>query len=124
MTQLEFLFPVPYSQGWRVIFFFRDDVDNFTVTKQIFDELELGTYSEQDCRLVRHVCSLVSKRAAYLASAGIACLLNKMGRKEATVGVDGSLYRFHPFFHDLMMEKISQLIRPNLSCNVIVDFMR
>ena len=46
---------------------------------------------------------------------GIACLLNKMGRKEATVGVDGSLYRFHPFFHDLMMEKISHLIKPNLS---------
>ena len=45
-------------------------MDNFTVTKQIFDELELGTHTEQDCRLVRHVCSLVSKRAAYLASAG------------------------------------------------------
>ncbi|KAK3742893.1 hypothetical protein RRG08_061490 [Elysia crispata] len=98
-----------------------DDVDNFTVTKQIFDELELASHTEQDCRLVRHVCSLVSKRAAYLASAGIACLLNKMARKEATVGVDGSLYRFHPFFHDLMMKKISQLIRPNLSFKLILS---
>ena len=53
--------------------------------------------------------------SVFCSISGIACLLNKMARKEATVGVDGSLYRFHPFFHDLMMKKISQLIRPNLS---------
>lgn len=45
---------------------------------------------------------------------GIACLLNKMNRPEVTVGVDGSLYRFHPHFHDLMMEKIQQLLNPGL----------
>lgn len=41
--------------------------------------------------------------------AGLACLLRMMGRPEVTIGVDGSLYRFHPFFHDLMMEKIRTL---------------
>ncbi|RUS89595.1 hypothetical protein EGW08_002613 [Elysia chlorotica] len=95
-----------------------DDVDNFAMTKEILEELELTSPTDQDCRLVRHVCSLVSKRAAYLASAGIACLLNKMGRERATVAVDGSLYRFHPFFHDLMMEKTAQLIQPNLSFKI------
>jgi len=98
-----------------------DDVDTFTVTKQIFEELELVTHNEQDYRLVRHVCSLVSRRAAYLASAGIACLLNKMGRREVTIGIDGSLYRFHPFFHDLMMEKVKQLIRPDISFKMMLS---
>lgn len=50
--------------------FCRDDVNSFTVTRQILDELELVTHTEQDYRLVRHVCSLVSRRAAFLASAG------------------------------------------------------
>nr|KAG5700615.1 hypothetical protein BaRGS_015445 [Batillaria attramentaria] len=86
-----------------------DDVDSFKTTKQIFEELEIINVSEQDCRLARHVCSLVSRRAAFLSSAGVACLLQKMKRKDVTVGVDGSLYRFHPFFHDLMMEKIRVL---------------
>ena len=48
----------------------RDDSDTFKTTKQIFDELEIDNVTEQDCRLVRHVCSLVSRRAAFLASAG------------------------------------------------------
>lgn len=56
----------------------RDDINNFTVTKQIFEELELVTHSEQDYRLVRHVCSLVSKRAAYLASAGSVRMLDNI----------------------------------------------
>ncbi|BFZ01473.1 hypothetical protein BsWGS_04512 [Bradybaena similaris] len=98
-----------------------DDVNNFTVTKQIFEELELVTHNEQDYRLVRHVCSLVSKRAAYLASAGIACILNRMNRKEATVGVDGSLYRFHPFFHDLMMEKTKVLTKKGLHFKLMLS---
>uniref|UniRef100_A0A0B6Z8L9 Phosphotransferase n=1 Tax=Arion vulgaris TaxID=1028688 RepID=A0A0B6Z8L9_9EUPU len=98
-----------------------DDVNNFTVTKQIFEELELVTHNEQDYRLVRHVCSLVSKRAAYLASAGVACLLNRMDRKETTVGVDGSLYRFHPFFHELMIEKTKALIKPGLHFKLMLS---
>jgi len=49
-----------------------------------------------------------------LLSSGIVCILNKMGKKEVTVGVDGSLYRFHPHFHDLMVEKITQLLDPGL----------
>ena len=49
---------------------YSDDSDSFKTTKQIFDELEIENVTEQDCRLVRHVCGLVSRRAAFLASAG------------------------------------------------------
>ncbi|KAK7109954.1 hexokinase-like isoform X2 [Littorina saxatilis] len=90
-----------------------DDTDSFPMTKQIFQELEIETVTDQDCRLVRHVCALVSRRAAFLSSAGVACILNKMKRPEVTVAVDGSLYRFHPHFHDLMMEK-TRVLAPGI----------
>lgn len=44
----------------------------------------------------------------------MAALLNKMDRQDVTVAVDGSLYRFHPHFHDLMVEKIQQLVKPGI----------
>lgn len=86
-----------------------DEASNYKSTKQIFQELDIDNVSDQDCKLVRYVCSLVSRRAAFLSSAGVACILNKMKRSEVIVGVDGSLYRFHPHFHDLMVAKTKVL---------------
>ncbi len=45
---------------------------------------------------------------------GIATLLNRINKNSVTVAVDGSLYRFHPLFHDLMMQKITELLNPGL----------
>ncbi|KAL3863611.1 hypothetical protein ACJMK2_005362 [Sinanodonta woodiana] len=95
--------------------------DGFKNTKQVFEELEIYKSTEEDCRIVQHVCSLISSRAAYLASAGIACILNKMDRPEVTVAVDGSLYRFHPHFHDLMMEKTQQLVKPGMKFKLMLS---
>lgn len=95
--------------------------DHFKNTKQVFEELNLEKYTDEDCRIIQYVCSLVSTRAAYLASAGIACILNKIDRPEVTVAIDGSLYRFHPHFHDLMMEKIQQLIKPGLRFKLMLS---
>lgn len=36
-------------------------------------------------------------------------LLERVDKPEVTVAVDGSLYRYHPKFHDRITEKISQL---------------
>ncbi|XP_014275874.1 hexokinase type 2 isoform X5 [Halyomorpha halys] len=72
----------------------------------------LGYYqvTDEDCNSIRFVCECVSRRAAHLAAAALATLINKMGYSSLTIGVDGSLYRYHPHFHDLMVQKISQLI--------------
>ena len=37
-----------------------------------------------------------------------------MNRPDVVVAVDGSLYRFHPHFHDLMVEKITDLVNPGI----------
>lgn len=58
--------------------------------------------------------------AAYLCAAGIAVLLNRMKKKYVTVGVDGSVYRFHPNFPRLLDEKISSLLEPSLDVSFFI----
>ncbi|KAK6185109.1 hexokinase-1 [Patella vulgata] len=89
-----------------------DHDEFFANTKQVLEELGIENFTTEDCKIVKYVCTLVSARAAFLAAAGLATLINKIGRKEMTIAVDGSLYRFHPRFHNLMCLKIQELIRP------------
>ena len=47
-----------------------------------------------------------------LCSLGVATVISRLGLPHVTVAVDGSLYRFHPHFKDLMHKKITQLCGP------------
>ncbi|GFG39358.1 hypothetical protein Cfor_08311, partial [Coptotermes formosanus] len=89
--------------------------------RQVLDELGLSHATDQDCSNVRYICECVSKRAAHLVSAGVATLINKMGQQNVTVGIDGSVYRFHPHFHDLMSEKIKQLVTPGIQFDLMLS---
>ncbi|VDQ00827.1 unnamed protein product [Trichobilharzia regenti] len=51
-------------------------------------------------------CSLM---ALLLLLLGIACILRRINRPEVTVGVDGSLYKFHPKFCERMTDMIDKL---------------
>jgi hexokinase len=55
-------------------------------------------------------------------SAGAATFLNKMDFNSVTIGVDGSVYRFHPNFHDLMVEKIRQMARPTVKVQFCTNY--
>ncbi|KAH9630510.1 hypothetical protein HF086_000723 [Spodoptera exigua] len=98
-----------------------DKPGDFTSCMEVLEELGLSHATEADMAAVRHVCECVSRRAAHLVSAGIACLLNKMNEPRVTVGIDGSVYRFHPHFHTLMCEKISQLVRPGIQFDLMLS---
>ncbi|KAL8618135.1 hypothetical protein ACOMHN_034362 [Nucella lapillus] len=91
-----------------------DTDEFFRNTKQVLDELGVENYTTDDCKVVKYVCTLISARAAFLAAAGLATLINKMNKPEITIAVDGSLYRFHPRFHNLMCLKIQELVKPGL----------
>ncbi|KAJ8928392.1 hypothetical protein NQ314_019057 [Rhamnusium bicolor] len=77
--------------------------------------------SEQDYINIRYICECISRRSAHLVSAGLATLLNKIGEKKVTIGIDGSVYRFHPHFHNLMMEKIKELIDPSIEFDLMLS---
>ena len=64
----------------------------------------------------RYLCECVSDRAAKLAGAGVAALANKINRPKLTVGMDGSVYKFHPNFGQKMKATARMLV-----CNCI-DF--
>lgn len=95
-------------------YFYSDKRGSYVNCRQVLDELGLSHATDQDCSNVRYICECVSIRAAHLVSAGVATLINKMGQENVTVGIDGSVYRFHPHFHDLMSEKIAQLVTPGI----------
>jgi hypothetical protein len=38
-----------------------------------------------------------------------------MNQSRVTVAIDGSVYKYHPHFHNLMMETISQLVNPGIT---------
>jgi len=44
----------------------------------------------------------------------VSVVIQRVGVNPVTVAVDGSLYRFHPHFKQLMSAKISQLLPTNL----------
>lgn len=90
-----------------------DPVDVFENTRRALNEaFGIDWASDQDCASVKLICSRVSTRAAYLVSAAVACLLNKMARPHTVVGVDGSMFKFHPHFHTIMAKKTKELTQP------------
>lgn len=98
-----------------------DKPGTYMYCRDVLDELGLEHATDDDCANVRYICECVSSRAAHLVSAGIAALINKMDEKSVTVGVDGSVYRFHPKFHDLMKAKIRQFVKSDISFDLMLS---
>lgn len=94
------------------------DKGNYKETLKVLDKMGIENPSLVDCSNIRYICECVSKRSAHLVSAGLAALLNKMDEKLVTIGVDGSVYRYHPFFHQIMVEKIKLLIKSDIKVSV------
>lgn len=98
-----------------------DPPGEYTNCRQVLEELGLLDASDQDCQHVRYVCELVSRRAAALVGTGLSVLLDKMDRPEVTVGVDGSVYRYHPHVHRLMSEQIAKLVKPEMKVELMLS---
>lgn len=89
-----------------------DPVGNYTRAKACLVELEIDpdTVTDEDCSALRYVCEIISRRASFMASAGITALLKKMDYKDVVIAIDGSLFRYHPHFKNVMQSRISQLM--------------
>jgi hexokinase len=87
-----------------------ESVDSIVIVKDILIDLGIESPSDEDCVIVRYVCECISTRSAHLVSAALATLIMKVGDRDITIGVDGSLYRCHPKYPGLMEKKIKELI--------------
>ena len=93
----------------------------FVKTQNILEEIGLMSVSLSDFANVAYICSVVSNRAAHMVAAGIAALLKRMKKPYVTVGVDGSVYRFHPTFPAALDQKIDDLLDENIEFQLMLS---
>jgi len=77
-------------------------------------DFNVARFEDIDAVIIRSVCEKVATRAAYMIGTGIACLLNRINKKEITVGIDGSLFKFHTKFPERMTDIVHQLKKPDI----------
>jgi len=87
-----------------------DPVGVFKLCREALADLGLHDVTDEDCSALRYVCECVSRRAGFMVSAGISALLKKMDYKDVVVAIDGSVFRFHPHFPNIMKSRIAQLM--------------
>jgi hexokinase len=75
-----------------------DASPELTTTDRILREkLSIAHSTVQDRRIVKKVCTLVSRRAARLSAVGIAGCVTQMGNSgHVSAGIDGSVFKKHP----------------------------
>ncbi|XP_074152654.1 hexokinase-1 isoform X1 [Sminthopsis crassicaudata] len=72
--------------------------------------------SPEDCVSVQHVCAIVSHRSANMVAAMLAGILSRLKenkgvtRLRTTVGVDGTLYKFHPQYSRRFHKTLRRLV--------------
>jgi len=100
-----------------------DPVGEYTRARQVLEELGMDPddVEDADYSSLRYVCESVSRRASMMASAGITALLKKMDYKDVVIAIDGSLFRFHPHFKNVMQSRISQLMGINYKFDLLLS---
>ncbi|XP_068145481.1 hexokinase type 2 [Drosophila tropicalis] len=88
------------------------------ICKQLFG-LEKATV--EDCQKLKYVCECVSKRAATLVAIGASGLVNKTFDRKVVVGMDGSVYRYHPKFDEYIRETMHKLVKPDKTFDIMLS---
>ncbi|KAL3997698.1 Hexokinase [Acanthocheilonema viteae] len=96
-----------------------DESGSYVHMRDILDELGIDHYSFSDMLLLREVCIVVSRRSANLGAAAIACVLNRVRKPNMVVGIDGSTYKYHPFFDFWVHDKLKELVDPGLNFKLL-----
>ena len=87
-----------------------DPVGEYDRSRTVLFSIGIVGATQDDLSALRNVCEIVSRRAAFMCAAGITALLKKMDYKDVTIAVDGSLFRHHPHFHNVMKSRVAQLM--------------
>ena len=68
---------------------------DFSRCRAALSDLGLGDdLTDEDCSAMRHICECVSRRAAFMAAAGITALLKKMDYKVKIVHIPKKSFYF------------------------------
>ncbi|KAM8798869.1 hexokinase-3 [Eudromia elegans] len=100
-----------------------DDETGLAAARSALQALGLAP-SEQDCCHVQQLCRAVVTRAAGLCAAGLAAILSHMcqsrelERLKTNVAVDGSMYRGHARFGEIL-QRITKLLAPECVATLV-----
>ncbi|NXA46288.1 HXK3 protein, partial [Nothocercus julius] len=100
-----------------------DDEAGLAAARSALQALGLAP-SEQDCCHVQQLCRAVVTRAAGLCAAGLAAILSHMcqsrelERLKANVAVDGTVYRGHARFGEVL-QRITKLLAPECTVTLV-----
>eukprot|EP00250_Pteridium_aquilinum_P017146 c23474_g1_i1 orf=324-2042(+) len=86
-------------------------------------------------KLIVEICSIVAKRAARLAGAGIVGILKKIGRDgtnpdgfasrtRTVVAMDGGLYEHYPYFRAELKATVAELLGAEVAKNVVIELSK
>jgi len=116
------IFHTSYSLTTEVISLIENDPPGtYTATRQFLKKIGMENPTDGDCMNIRYAAECITRRSAHLVAAGLATILNKMDEKNVTIGVDGSVYRYHPFYHKLLVDKINELVKSDIQFNIMLS---
>ncbi|KAL1513359.1 hypothetical protein ABEB36_002779 [Hypothenemus hampei] len=98
-----------------------DPEGSYAKTSETLKILGITDASEQDMINLRFICQAISKRSAYLTAATACVLTRKVNEPKIVIGIDGSVYKYHPYFRDHMMEKMTELIDSDYEFNLMLS---
>uniref|UniRef100_A0A915KB79 Phosphotransferase n=1 Tax=Romanomermis culicivorax TaxID=13658 RepID=A0A915KB79_ROMCU len=88
-------------------------------TRQVLEEMGVDGFQYSDLITIREISSCISRRSANLAATAIAAVVLRLQKKNVTVGIDGSTFRYHPFYHFWLKDKIRELLPPDIEVNIV-----
>ncbi|OXA41712.1 hexokinase-1 [Folsomia candida] len=92
-----------------------------TNCRKICQDLDLE-YDDEDIAILKHICYIVSDRAAKLVSITLASLLDRMDKPGlVTIAIDGSLYKHHPRLDALLKKYIAKFAPNRQFCLMLAE---
>lgn len=99
-----------------------DSFPEFASTRKIVKNLfGLEKASVEDCQTLRYICECVAKRAATLVAIGVSGLVNRTSNRRVIVGMDGSVYRYHPKFDAYMRQTLQKLVKADKEWDIMLS---
>ncbi|CAG8519376.1 5587_t:CDS:2 [Paraglomus brasilianum] len=90
-----------------------DGTDDLVYTKQLLEvELKIPETTLTDRQIVQRICCAIGLRAARLSSCALCALIKHIGVEEkgCAVGIDGSLFEFHPGFKHNLKQTMREIL--------------
>jgi len=98
-----------------------DPPGTFKAIRHFLQEIGVINPTDGDCMNIRYAAECISRRSAHLVAAGLTVILKKMNDDDVTIGVDGSVYRYHSHYHQLLMDKISELLNDSIKFKIMLS---